>query len=167
METIAIYWEEQVKVYGIVLSTGLVMVELKLPAESNIPWHSLLTIAEQQELPFELITSFDNSPEGSQLSLILKDENIEAFEKAISEQKESGVLKPLEQKRVEIIYLHGPHFQERFGILARATAPLSKTGTRMLTIGCAGNSMYIVVPEGQGERARATLKDTFEIPSAK
>ena len=50
---------------------------------------------------------------------------------------------------VELIYLHGPHFQDRYGIAEAALSPLQKADIPILAAGCSGTSVYIVVPENR------------------
>jgi len=168
METIAIYWEEQVKVYGIMLKSDLRLLHLRLSENSQLPYHSLLTILDKQPTTFELLATTADSSTGSLVSFVVDDEQYEAIVAALREKEDKQPnIERLQNQLVEMIYLHGPHFQERFGILARATEPLHQNSIQTVAVGCAGNSMYIVVPKGQGAHATAILRDTFQTPTAK
>ncbi len=167
METIAIYWEKQVKVYGIMLKSNLILSHLKLGKDADLPWHNLLTQVDRLPVNFELITSMSDKDGSPLLLVVLDSEQHETFEKGLKDRETKlQTTFPLHKKNIELIYLHGPHFQERFGILARALEPLYKESIETIVTGCAGNSMYIGVPDGQGTKATAILKSTFQTPSS-
>lgn len=166
LETIAVYWEKQVKVYGIILKEELNLLQLKLAERENFPYHSILTMLERQPITFELLTTTPEEVEATLLSVIVSSDQYTPFIEILQQREDKNeTIKVLTTQKVEIIYLHGPHFQERFGILARATEPLYTSGVTTVATGCAGNSMYIVVPKGQGKNATAVLHDTFQIPA--
>ncbi len=64
---------------------------------------------------------------------------------------------------VELIYLHGPHFQDRYGIAEAALRPLFDAGIPILSAGCAGTSVYIVVSKDLAHKAVVCLAETFVI----
>ena len=166
METIAIYWEKQVKVYGIMLKSDLSLVHILLGKNTSFPWHNVLTQLEASPVTFELVTALPDGNNGQTLSIIFDKNQLASFLANLKDRQESQQTTfVVTQENVELIYLHGPHFQERFGILARAVEPLFKENISPVVTGCAGNSMYIVVPEGQGSKSTAILQSTFQTPS--
>ncbi|BHH83853.1 hypothetical protein [Desulforhopalus sp. 52FAK] len=167
MESIAIYWEKQVKVYGIILKHDLTLMGIEFSQTKTFPWHNLLTHTETSPIAFELLASVPCKSNGSILSVILDQEQLCSFQTSLEEKRELQQTSfTLSYKNVEMIYLHGPHFQERFGILARTLEPLYKKGIEPVVTGCAGNSMYIVVDEGLGIQSTEILQNTFQIPSS-
>ena len=64
---------------------------------------------------------------------------------------------------VALIYLHGPHFQDRYGIAEAALSPLQKADIPVLATGCSGTSVYIVVHENRADEAATCLAETFVI----
>ena len=167
METIAIYWEKQVKVYGIIVKNGLTLVNLQQSREDTAPWHTLLSYFEMYPVKFELVTSFPDHSSDNSLSFILDSEQLLIFQtnlKAIQQQGRASFV--LSYKKTDLIYLHGPHFQERFGILSKALEPLCAQQIQITLSGCAGNSMYIVVPEGLGKISSDILQRTFHTPQS-
>lgn len=167
METIAIYWEEQVKVYGIMLKSDLTLSHLQLEKNAELPWHNILTQIDRMPVNFELISSISDEAGTPLLLTVLDSEQHQIFEKGVQDREEKlQTALSLVKKKIELIYLHGPHFQERFGILARALEPLYKESIETVVTGCAGNSMYIGVPDGHGAKATAILQATFQTPSS-
>lgn len=167
METIAIYWEKQVKVYGIILKNNLTLVAIHQVAGDSSPWHTLHSHFEDTQLKFELIISSPVPNAEGLITLVLNPEQLLTFQATLLKiQKREHAAFSLSYKKVDLIYLHGPHFQERFGILSKAIEPLSSQHMEIILSGCAGNSMYIVVSGGQGKKSNKILHNTFHIPQA-
>ena len=165
METIAIYWEKQVKVYGIILKSGFTLVRFQRGVIDSFPWHTLLTYFESKSVKFELIISALDHNNEIILTLVLAPDQLLTIQNTLVEIQKNGEPSfTLSYKKIDLIYLHGPHFQERFGILSKAIEPLSSHHIKTTLTGCAGNSMYIVVPEGQGPKSNEILHNTFHIP---
>ena len=165
METIAIYWEKQVKVYGISLKKCLNLLCLQLSQAPLRPWRTLLEKLKDTPVQFEQISFFSTPEEADQTYLILESRQLATFQECFNHNQhlqEQGI--SLTTTKIDLVYLHGPHFQERFGILARAVEPLLENNIDLLLTGCAGNSMYIAVPEGQGETCTILLHETFHTP---
>ncbi|MFT5698884.1 MAG: aspartokinase [Desulforhopalus sp.] len=167
METIAIYWEKQVKVYGILLKTSLTLVNLKLGPVDSLPWHSLLTQFENNSVKFELIASVPHNHNENTLTLILTADQLLIFKTILHKIQHNGTTSFSDSyKIIDLIYLHGPHFQERFGILSKAIEPLSSHKIEITLSGCAGNSMYIAIAEGLGKECTEILHNTFHTPTS-
>ena len=165
METIAIYWEKQVKIYGISLKKGMNLLGLQLNNTSSRPWQALLTNLENMPIQFEHLSFLCTEDEADQLYVILETRQLAVFQEHFHlNQAPPGQKISFTTTNIDLIYLHGPHFQERFGILARAVDPLLGNNIELVLTGCAGNSMYIAVPEGQGETSTALLHETFHTP---
>ena len=166
METIAIYWEKQVKVYGIILKSGLTLVRFQRGTKDFLPWHTLLTCFESNSVKFELIISAPDHKSESILTLVLDSDQFLILQKSLENIQRKGQSSfALTYKKIDLIYLHGPHFQERFGIFSKAIEPLESHHVETTLTGCAGNSMYIAVPEGQGQKSNEILHNTFHIPT--
>lgn len=57
-----------------------------------------------------------------------------------------------------MLYFHGPHFGDRYGIFNAAAACLENEGLELLLAGCTGASVTLVLPMGQGTAAVSALK---------
>jgi aspartokinase len=165
METIAIYWEKQVKIYGILLKKSMNLLSLQLDDTSFHTWQALLTNLEKMPVQFEHSSFFATEKQAGHLYVILESEQLAVFQDHNNLNHGMQDLKfSFTTTKIDLIYLHGPHFQERFGILARAVEPLLANKIELLLTGCAGNSMYLAVPEDQGEKSTALLHETFHTP---
>jgi len=66
---------------------------------------------------------------------------------------------------VEMVYFHGPHFGDRFGIADTALGTLRKKGLPILAAGCVGSSVYIIIPEQHSAEVKQALSGVFEAPN--
>jgi aspartokinase len=160
METIAVYWEAQVRVYGLTERRGLSMLTLRFPSRRLEYWAGTLSDLRRFG-EFELVLM---QPDGAacKLTLLPRDSAVAELEALLRQrlQGEQGSALSCQQP-VAVLYLYGPHFQDRYGIAEAALRPLRQAGIGVLAMGCAGTSVYLVVDEGMAERARAALAETF------
>ncbi len=163
METIAVYWEPIIRVYGLTVQTGLSLYTLVFPVERLSYWGEVVRHLGQEGREFQLVSLQTSSVTRMQLCLLLAAGAGKArkmLEKCL-ENEDSTSLAVVSS--VELIYLHGPHFQDRYGIAEAALKPLHNAGIPILSVGCAGTSVYIVVPEKKSHAAAACLSETFAL----
>ncbi len=167
METIAVYWEEKVQVYGITEKSDLCLVRLRFLQEHAEKWGCHITEIQETVVKFDFVslqTIDTNTLEflftygkgrhntlNQQLNVWIQEDN------SAQVQKESNI---------DIVYLHGPHFQDRFGIAEGAFTALAAHGEIVLASGCAGTSMYMITSGGHGNKVKQILTDTFHIPTS-
>lgn len=163
METIAVYWEPKIRVYGLTTQTGLALYTLIFPVGRLAYWGKRIRGLEEDGRGFELVNLQTVSAETMQLCLLLPQNGQES---AIRRGLENGLANEAATRLevvtpVEVIYLHGPHFQDRYGIAEAAIAPLQKAAIPILAAGCSGTSVYLAVPGGRASAAAACLAETF------
>ncbi len=165
METIAVYWEKQIKVYSINEKPELALGILSLPSNQlSILGEHLAELQESIER-FELVT-INTKSERLEVHLVIENRFIEALNSAV--QIFSKLCKKLEYTlidSVEMLYLHGPHFQDRYGIAERAFTAFASRSVKLLLAGCAGTSMYLIVPFGQAGKCRDLIAKEYIIPT--
>lgn len=162
METIAVYWEPKIRVYGLTQETGLSLYTLLFPAERLSYWGGVVAKLEGQGGKFELVNVQSASSATMQLCLIPVEKHgvdVGRVLEASLENEKSTFLN--HTAPVEMIYLHGPHFQDRYGIAEAALTPLHRAKIPILSSGCAGTSVFIVVSENRAQEAAACLSETF------
>lgn len=164
METIAVYWEERIKVYSITVKKGLCLATLDFPYHAFENISSCVRNLEQQINRFELVT-YQGGEEQGEFFLLLEESHIESLESHLQTEQ---ILHPPTQLRfsapVDLLYLHGPHFQDRYGILDTAVRAFTTNNITIICSGCAGTSMYLILPAGIGDVGHKILTDTFIIP---
>lgn len=169
LETIAVYWEDRVKVYSINEKSGLALTTLEIPDQLLAGIGDHLSSLQKVLGRFELITaqpSYQGSRNCLNFFLIIdgaKATNLkEAMDAYIAANPQA---KFTIKKPVELLYLHGPHFQDRYGIADIAFTAFAESGCELFLSGCAGTSMYLVVPEGQALVSKKILSEKFLLPS--
>jgi hypothetical protein len=66
---------------------------------------------------------------------------------------------------VDLLHFRGPHFGDRYGILASALSALERGGVPVWTSACSASSIYLVLPPGSTPRAREALTPAFIVPA--
>jgi len=162
-----VYKEERVKVYGITEKTGLALAIISFPASRVEQWGQLIVLMENHVERFEFVTYHATNKSMTELHLLFDQKKIEPLNDILSkwvgtnQQTEFRLKQP-----VDLLYLHGPHFQDRFGIVDIAFNALLRNGIEILVSGCAGTSMYLVTPANQGQDVKKILTETFLIPTS-
>lgn len=165
METIAVYWEPKIRVYGLSTQTGLSLYTVIFPVGRMAYWGDRLAFLEKMDIEFQHVTLQTQAAGVMQLCLLLARKGTEQeicrlLEQEIKNEAATSwqIIEP-----VELIFVHGPHFQDRYGIAEAAIAPLHKADISILAVGCSGASVYLVVPENRAEEASACLAETFVV----
>ncbi len=165
METIAVYWESKVKVYGITHVTGLSMVRLLFPVSNTEQLGEALMPLEDSVQRFELVTQDYIDPTVTQLTLFYDQEKNEKAETSLRKRVNKMQATITSASSLELVYLHGPHFQERFGIVDIVFSALKNGDIKIIAAGCAGTTVYIAVAEKMALPATRILRETFIIPT--
>lgn len=167
MQTIAVYKEERVKIYGITQRTDLALCLLRYSVQNMDNWGKRISEAEDFIKRFELVTSHITAENSVETHLLLARKSAALLKKRLGVwQKDQQGSELIIRQPVEALYLFGPHFQDRFGIVNLAFEALLAKGTEVLVAGCAGTSMYFVTPENQSGSGLKALRDTFLIPTS-
>lgn len=165
METIAVYWESKIRVYGLTRQTGLSLHTLHFPAGRLAYWGGRVKGLTAAGGGFELVNLQTVSAGTLQLCLLLSDTGSEIPVRQLLEEgladEEATSLQTIAP--VALIYLHGPHFQDRYGIAEAALSPLQEAGIPVLATGCSGASVYLAVPEDRADETASRLAETFVI----
>jgi aspartokinase len=161
LETIAVYREERVKVYGISEKPGLCLGVLHFPSDRLVECESWIKDLDK----FELVTFHSAKQDKAVLHFLVDQSRKSNLENRVKTLLDGDTKAQFSvQSPVDLIYLHGPHFQDRDGIAEVAFTALKKHDLEILVVGCSGTSMYIVTPENLGHTATRILTETFLIP---
>lgn len=160
METIAVYWESRIKTYGFQRISELALIELSCPFAGVKSMGEILTSHGIQGLnaPFILAQESDGT-----LSFVF----------CLPERQGMQFHASLEQTRIPtvrrysypvgIIFFHGPHFGDRYGIAEAAFSAVAKEGIQLIASGCASSSVYLIIGQDDLDRAEQELRKTFEV----
>ena len=160
METIAVYWEPRIKTYGFQRITDLALIEFSCPL-SKIK--SLGEILSKDDLkivrPKFIISQVSNHEISFIFCLPLK----ESKDFHTSLEKTSSSISHRYIHPVSIIYFHGPHFGDRYGIANATFSSLSKAGIKIIASGCSSASVFLVLAQHDIDKAEEILSETFEV----
>ena len=160
METIAVYWEPRIKTYGFQRLTDLALIEFSYPVHEM---KSLGKILSQDEL-YEAKAKFMIAQESdSEISFILclPIEEGKDFHESLEKD-----LRPTTHRYVypvAIIFFHGPHFGDRYGIADATFSTLSNADIEVVASGCSSSSVFLVLVQDDIDKAEEVLGKTFEV----
>jgi len=160
METIAVYWESRIKTYGFQRIPRLALIELSCPINSIKPMGEVFTRNDMQDLKAPFIAA-QESDRGLSFVFCLPEKEGTAFH-AFLEQTNM----PTSHRYiypVGIIFFHGPHFGDRYGIAETTFSAISKEGIEVIASGCAASSVYLILAQDDLDRAEQVLTKTFEV----
>jgi aspartokinase len=165
METIAVYCEPRIKIYGFHEACDLSLLELMFEAGQMGRWGSVILKLGDLNIRFNLLLIQYLGGQGLRMVLLIEcqwEAKILSYIEQLI-QKDAG-----EQIRVtspvELIYFYGPHFGDRYGIANSAFRALSANAIPILAAGCSSSAIYLVLPQSMVQHARACLADAFEVP---
>lgn len=164
METIAVYWEPIVRVYGFDIKADISLLHLKCSTET------IDTFLNDIEQHVETSSTFLFSqlqlqqPGMAHLYLAADHDHISDYRNGLETDRMDSDLMVTAFSPVDLLFFHGPHFQDRFGIANNVFKTLDPMGITVHTIGCTGTSIFIVTGGGQAEKAREMLTEAFAVP---
>jgi hypothetical protein len=165
METIAIYWEEKIRTYGINLLEGLVLGRIVLPIGRMGQQSGMLQPPDASEPMFRLVWAQSEPPDQIRICLVCDEIHCQMVHPALI--LEHCDAEPFEWKSVDLVYFQGPHFGDRYGITDFALRALAPHQVPLLGTVCAMTTVYFVLPSGWGRTACDALTLAFEIPKTK
>lgn len=157
------YWESKIRIYGMVKQTGLSLFTIVFSRDRLAYWGRQIAFLERTGRGFEMVSLQPLASSSMQLCLLLAENDqdiLRLLEKGTADDPNASwrTVSP-----VELIYLHGPHFQDRYGIAEAAIAPLRRANIAILAVGCSGTSVFLVVNENMVELTASCLAETFVI----
>ncbi len=164
METIAVYWEPIVRVYGFDIKAEISLLHLKCSTETIDTF--LYGIEQQADAAATFLFSQlqIQPPDIAHMYLAAEHDQISDYRNELEGKDLSDDLMLTAYSPVDLLFFHGPHFQDRFGIANNVFKTLDPTGITVHTIGCTGTSIFIVTGGGQAEQAREMLTEAFAAP---
>ena len=165
METIAVYFEPVAKSYGPHTVTGVVMVETPLAFESIARSDRSGSSPAAGSGKFSFVMLQRELEGAATLYAVAPPEDIPAIlesfgQPAAADAADAG----LRMQPVEMVLLQGPHFYERYGIVATVLEKLRERKIELRLAGFSGNMAYLVVPDGTAEIAKTALAECLHLP---
>ncbi len=157
------YNEQIITIYGFTRQTGLDLWNVSLPIEYMSGFGAFLS--ELGELGFKLPFLISNSAPGAKgihFSFALGEDRRERVEQAFDKHlpgRDSFCRGP-----VSVLFLHGPHFGDRYGIADAFVTALRKGGIPILALSCAVSSISAVIAGNDPDKAIEVLNTRFQTP---
>lgn len=159
METIAVYSEQPIKTYGIGVETGLCLLSAVVDAAQMAAFsRSNLSPAS---LPGRVMMVSATPVDGGRVLVHC----VTSASPSMPTETESVQWPVDEVFGVELVFFHGPHYGDRYGIAVAAFGALAAKSVPVLSAACSGASVYIVVPQGRAADAVDALHTAFVVPS--
>ena len=164
VETIAVYWEPKVRIYGMEVMKGLsyLQTDSTVAGFQDERWNRLIV----GRYNFRLLTSQFGTNNNLGLEFVIDGEKMSELIddlQYITESENFSSLKITEH--AEMISFHGPHFQDRYGIADLAFSQLLRDNHQLLAAGCTGTSVHLLVSEGAAEKVKSCLAPIFIVPA--
>ena len=160
METIAVYREQPIKTYGFQKVTDLILIEFSYPLKEITSLGKTLSRDALQMVKTEFIIA-QESGEMISITLCLSEKEYRDF--WVSPAQAPGSTPCEYTYPVGIIYFHGPHFGDRYGIAEATFSTLSQADIAIVASGCSASSVFVVLAQDDIARAENVLSHTFEV----
>ena len=160
METIAVYWESRIKTYGFQGGKDLAFIEFSYPLHEMRSLGEILSNDELQALTPKFIMAQELDHE---ISFVFCLPGKEGRDFHVSLEKTSGPSHHRYIYPVGIIFFHGPHFGDRYGIADATFSTLSKTDIEIIASGCSSSSVFLVLHQDDIAKAEKVLAQTFDV----
>ena len=160
METVAVYWESRIKTYGFQRVTDVGLLEFSCPLTEIVSLGKILSQDSLRTLkpPFMMAQESDHE---ITFIVCLPGNETRGFHEFL--ERTPGPTLQRYLFPVGIIFFHGPHFGDRYGIADATLTALSKAHIKVIASGCSSSSVYVVLSQDDLDRAEAALGEPFEV----
>ena len=164
METIAVYWENKIKTYGFQIEHELSLFQI------SIAPHELARLGSTffngiSDINFSWVLVQQSPNHVFRVYILLAQKWKQPMQAILKRYRENGTGIDLRTASpVEMIFFHGPHFGDRYGIADAALGTLREKDLPIIAAGCTGASVYIILPEHGAAKARDILSNSFDTP---
>jgi len=166
METIAIYWEPVIKTYGFQEAADLCLCEIALSNRDLADWGLFLARAELAA-GFRLLLLEPTAGHLLRFSCLFDRRDAPEMQHLLGESLAPAQRQSLRMTcPVDMLFFHGPHFGDRYGIARAAFDALAAEKLPLLVAACAGSAVYLVLPPERLGDARRLLGRVFVDPAA-
>lgn len=160
METIAVYWEPRIKTYGFQRLTDLAFVEFSYPVHEMKSLGEILSRDELHDVKPKFMIAQESDGDISFVFCLPHKEGKDFHE---SLEKDLGPTTHRYIYPVAIIFFHGPHFGDRYGIADATFSTLSNADIEVIASGCSSASVFLVLVQDDIDKAEKVLGEAFEV----
>lgn len=165
METIAVYWEPKIKTYGVFTANNLILVEVAVPTDKLSCWEGLLQKLETMTTEFCLVFLQCWNHREMKFYIVCRPATGDQIRSALEDDISGSIGETVYSAiPIEMVHFQGPHFSERFGIADTTLKALNHGGVKIMAAAFSGSVVYLLLAEGDGQRAKGILDLAFEVP---
>jgi hypothetical protein len=167
METIAVYWEPRIRTYGVQWVEGLQLFQIAVSPVHMAQWGQALQSLAEDGPAFRLVWAQAEAPDTDRIKFFLLCDHGHGSKvhDYLEGQAERGVADKLQHPlSVDLLFLQGPHYGDRYGVLDFTLGPLVEAEVPLLAVTCSVATLYLITAAGWGARAKTLLSGVFEIP---
>ncbi len=166
-ETAAVYSETKVRIYGFKKRSRLALCSIVLPIGRLECWGERMADYAPDDGCFHLAFMRQLTGNTIEFFLVLEEDSngpcLARIRKEMKNEKEASLTLDFP---VDMISFHGPHFQDRYGIIHAALDTLKSDNMEILAAGCAGTSICLLVPDNTADHALRLLAEAFVVPES-
>jgi hypothetical protein len=164
-EIIASYEEKVIRIYGIVEETDLDLWSLLLPLPVLADLGAAMEDLARFGLKLPFLVALPGPGERLLSAFCVATLAGEEVERVLSARLPGSSFR--RRNRVAALFLHGPHFGDRYGIANALIQTLEQSHTEILALGCAVSSISVVIDAEDIPTATRALQTAFSIPRVK
>ena len=167
METVAVYCESKLKTYGFKIVYDLSLLWWTIDEDQIAACGLRFQQLGEKGFCFRMVAAGQLENGGLKINLLLDRE----MKKAVMDHfRVVPVLDPESSEPVrsispvEMIFFHGPHYGDRYGIADLVFNALEREAVPVILAACSASSIYLVLPHQKARRAYNVLSESIEIP---
>ncbi len=167
METVAVYWEEKIKTYGFNEIRGLAHIQAAIGLDRMADLGRAIEDMGGTQISMRFVLGHCSYDYGLCIGLLIEQQWEKEMVNHLREVLGEAYADTIESTApVGLVFFHGPHFGDRYGIADSAFGTLTDKGIPIVAAGCSVNSVYLVLPETRLEDAKTSLAEAFALPSS-
>ena len=159
-KTIASYEEKVIRIYGLVQQPDLDLWNLELPTSYLKNLGAVLVGLGDQGVKMPFVAALPSAEDRLLLSFCFPGNQTAEIRRALSRHLDTAAVS--HYPRVAALFIHGPHFGDRYGIADTLTAALENAGVTLMAMGCTVSSISVVISDKELAKAVQTLDATFQ-----
>jgi len=164
-EIVASYEEKVIRIYGVVEEADLDLWSLLLLPPSLGELGAAMAMFARFGLKLPFLVALPGPGEGLIFAFCMATVAGEEVERVLAAHLPGSSVR--RRSRVGALFLHGPHFGDRYGIANALIGTLEQSDTEILALGCAVSSISVVINAEDIPAATGALETAFSIPRAR
>jgi aspartokinase len=163
-ETAAVYWEREIKTYGIELTNGLALCRIRWPAGQTALLGSVMRLLAGENSNLKMAVVLPGEREDWIVRLLFEKKVAGLLKDMVSKEKDKGLRASMQMEPAALIQFSGPHFQDRYGIAHASLGNLVGRNIPIWAASFAGSSVFLALSETSAQQAVRLLSQNFVGP---